>query len=418
MAFTFVHAADLHLDCPFDSLGYVSPELASVLQDATFASLDNIVKLCLVRKVNFVVIAGDVYNSSDKSLRAQLRFRSALETLSEAEISSYIVCGNHDPSNGWSASLNWPEHAHFFSSSEPEVMPVVRNGNLIATVNGISHSKQGITENLALRLSHDKGSPFAIALLHCNCGQAAAYDPYAPCTLADLTRSTFDYWALGHIHKRMILHESAPLVVYPGNSQGLNPKEIGAKGCYVVSVDDSGSASMEFAQTNAVRWHQEEISAAGIASEQELIESLSERVGDIRQSAVCPVLVRFRITGRMPLHRSITRTSILDDITADLRHSASLQGNFVWVESIMDETRPDINIDERRLSEDFVGDFLRLAQEMRQCPDRIADLRSALEPLFEHGRARAYLGQPSDDQLLAWLDAATLYGLDALTEET
>ncbi|MEN6357873.1 MAG: DNA repair exonuclease [Armatimonadota bacterium] len=418
MSFTFVHAADLHLDCPFDGLGYISPELSSVLQNATFASLDNIVKLCLARSVDFLVIAGDVYNCSDKSLRAQLRFRSALEKLSEAGISSYIVCGNHDPSNGWSASLDWPASVHFFSSSELEVRPVIRNGSLIATVHGISHSKSGITENLALRLSHDKDSPFAVALLHCNCGQAASYDPYAPCTLADLADSGFDYWALGHIHKRAILRDSAPLVVYPGSSQGLNPKETGPKGCYIVSVDDAGSASLEFTETDAIRWFDEEISATGVTQEQELIDSLGERLEDIRRRSGRPALVRFHLIGRTPLHRTLARKAILEDITDDLRQSESLHGDFVWVESIIDETRPDINIDERRLSEDFVGDFLRLAQEARQNPDRLAGLRSALQPLFEHGRAHAYLSRPSDDRLLEWLDAAALYGLDALTEET
>jgi hypothetical protein len=121
----------------------------------------------------------------------------------------------------------------------------------------------------------------------------------------------------------------------------------------------------------------------------------------------------WKVTGRTPLHCDLARKGILDDITTDIRDGEILQSNFIWVESIVDNTRSDINIEERRLSEDFVGDFLRLAQEVRENPDRLADLRSALEPLFE----RTYLTQPDNDQLTAWLDAAEVYGLDALTEE-
>jgi DNA repair exonuclease SbcCD nuclease subunit len=289
---------------------------------------------------------------------------------------------------------------------------------VIAAVYGVSHSKPGVTENLALRLMRDKDSQFAIALLHCNCGQLTSNDPYSPCTLADLIHSGFDYWALGHIHKRAILSHADPIVAYPGNSQGLNPKETGPKGCYVVSVDDLGRASMEFVETDAVRWFDEEISASEIMREQDLIEFLDTRVEDIRRISGRPSLVRFRLTGKTPLHRELMRKGILDDITADIRDREVLQGNFVWVESIVDDTRPDINIDERRQSEDFVGDFLRLAQEVRDNPDRLADLRSVLSPLFEYSRARSYLTQPDDDQIVEWLDLATAYGLDALTEES
>jgi hypothetical protein len=184
-----------------------------------------------------------------------------------------------------------------------------------------------------------------------------------------------------------------------------------------VSVDDSGRNDIEFAETDTVRWFDEEISAAGIAREQDLIDALSEKVEDIRRVSPRPALVRFSLMGRTSLHRTLARKGILDDITADLRQSETLQGNFVWVESIIDDTRPDINIDERRLSEDFVGDFLRMTQEARENPESLSALRTALKPLFEHGRGRAYLSQPDDDQLLAWLDMAATYGLDALTEE-
>ncbi|MHB9037326.1 MAG: metallophosphoesterase family protein [Armatimonadota bacterium] len=430
MAFTFVHAADLHLDCPFDSLSELPSELASTLRDATFAALDNIVRLCLSQNADFLLIAGDVYNSRDRSLRAQLKFRSALGRLAEAGISSYVVCGNHDPSNSWSASLDWPDCVHFFSSTEPESRPAVRNGREIARVHGISHAKPGITENLARRFSRESDSPFSIALLHCNCTQSLYsgsgfpnsdpgpnHEPYAPCAVSDLVDSGFDYWALGHVHKRGVLRDERPIVAYPGNCQGLNPKETGPKGCYVVRVDDAGRACLDFADTDAVRWFDEEISLAPMTREQELIESLGARVEAIRREARRPALVRFRLMGRTALHGALARKGTLDDIASELRDDEARRDSFVWVESVHDATNSDVNIKDRRKSEDFLGDFLRTLQDVRDNPERLAELRAALEPLFEHGRGRAYLAHPNNEQLLEWLDRAETYGLDALAED-
>ena len=57
-----------------------------------------------------------------------------------------------------------------------------------------------------------------------------------PLQLKELIDKKFDYWALGHIHKHTILHEN-PFIVYPGNIQGRNRKEIGEKGCYLSPND-------------------------------------------------------------------------------------------------------------------------------------------------------------------------------------
>ena len=72
-AFTFVHTADLHLDSPFVGIQQVDDHVASQLREATFDTFERIVQLCLTRGVDFLVIAGDIYDGRDRSLRAQLR---------------------------------------------------------------------------------------------------------------------------------------------------------------------------------------------------------------------------------------------------------------------------------------------------------------------------------------------------------
>ena len=112
--FSFVHTADLHLDSPFSGLRQVDGEMAGLLKDATFKAFDQVVDLALGNKVDFLLVAGDVYDSSERSLRAQLRFADGLKRLADAGIRSFVCHGNHDPMDGWSASLHWPNEVHVF----------------------------------------------------------------------------------------------------------------------------------------------------------------------------------------------------------------------------------------------------------------------------------------------------------------
>ena len=113
-SFSFIHTADLHLDSPFRGLRQVDGEIADLLKDATFRAFDNVVELALRNKVDFLLVAGDVYDAADRSLRAQLKFADGLKKLAVAGIRSLVCHGNHDPLDGWSASLHWPEEVHIF----------------------------------------------------------------------------------------------------------------------------------------------------------------------------------------------------------------------------------------------------------------------------------------------------------------
>src|SRR6185295_19947190 len=108
--FRFVHCADLHLDSPFRGLGEVSPALQSVLCEATFQAFERIVDLTIKREADCLLIAGDVYDAADRSLRALTRLRHQFERLAERGISVYVCHGNHDPLSGWGARFNFPEN--------------------------------------------------------------------------------------------------------------------------------------------------------------------------------------------------------------------------------------------------------------------------------------------------------------------
>ena len=117
-SFKFVHTADLHLDTPFSGISEVSDRIASRLRDATLQAFDNIIELCLQHRVAFLLVAGDIYDARDRSLRAQVRFRDGLARLGQAGISAFVVHGNHDPLSSRIATIQWPDEVQIFGGDQ------------------------------------------------------------------------------------------------------------------------------------------------------------------------------------------------------------------------------------------------------------------------------------------------------------
>src|SRR5277367_1737006 len=123
VSYSFVHAADLHLDTPFRGVHEVAPFVAAELREASLDAFDAIVTLALERGAAFLLVAGDVYDGAERGLRAQIRFRNGLARLAAAGIPSFVVHGNHDPvATGWSAISSWPEGVTVFPSDRVEVL--------------------------------------------------------------------------------------------------------------------------------------------------------------------------------------------------------------------------------------------------------------------------------------------------------
>ncbi|TLM77499.1 MAG: DNA repair exonuclease, partial [Actinobacteria bacterium] len=261
---TFIHTADLHLDAPFQGIGAASERVGRALAEATYEAFRRVVDTALERGVDFVVIAGDAYNSRDKSLRAQFRFREQMLRLAEKDIAVFVAQGNHDPASGWSAGLALPENVHVFAHDRVERLELTLDGEVAAVLYGRSFSKAAETENFSAGYRREGSDPIAVGVLHANVGSNSEYDPYAPATLEDLRAGRMDYWALGHIHKQEVLARD-PWVVYAGSPQGLNPKETGPHGCLLVSVSRGGAVELEHVETAPVAWARLELDASETA---------------------------------------------------------------------------------------------------------------------------------------------------------
>lgn len=384
-AVRFVHASDLHLDATFGGVDAADEKVAIALERSTLEALDRVVQLCIDREADFLAIAGDLYNSADHSLRAELAFQKAMRRLADADIGAFVVRGNHDPADGWSAGLELPESVVIFPADRVERREVVREDELVCAVYGRSFPTRQVTENLALGFARQENDPLAVAVLHANVGQRAGWDDYAPCSVDDLRAAGMDYWALGHIHEAGRVSDHPP-AVYPGSTQGLDPTEEGPRGCYVVDLDADGAVE-EFVETASVRWRCMEVDTSGMQNLDELGIALKGACSGVREeSGALPTVIKISLAGRSTVHANLKRPGVLRDLAGDLRQEQLELDPWIWVDTLRDRTRPALNLDEILVEEGLRGDLARLARDLAAEPgeaERMVEeiLAPALFPL-------------------------------------
>jgi predicted phosphodiesterase len=394
----FVHAADLHLDAPFKGVDATDARVRDALVASTYEALDAVVSLCVEERVDFLVLAGDIYNSASKSLQAEFAFRDACVRLAEAGIRVFLAHGNHDPASSRSFDLELPPEVHVFSSAEVERVVFERDGAPVCALYGQSFRTAAETGNLALGFSRGRDDTIAIGVLHANVGGRPGHEPYAPCSLDDLRAARMDYWALGHIHKPEVLSED-PAIVYAGCTQGLQPNESGIRGCRLVTASPAGVSS-EFVPTARVVWDALSLDVSTLGTIDELRGAIVAAIaGAGHDAGELPLIARLELAGRSEAHGALARPGALRDLLADVRADALDREPWVWVDRIADRTRPAIDLDALRDAEDLAGDLMRLS-------DALAADEAALAALMDE--VTAPLAATLDRRETPQTDAASL----------
>ncbi|EAD2030785.1 exonuclease SbcCD subunit D [Listeria monocytogenes] len=250
----FLHMADLHLDSPFIGLSTLPQPLFSAIQESTFQSLERITTVAIKEAVDFVLIAGDIYDSEDQSVRAQARFAKEMKRLETANIPVFMIHGNHDFIEKHKEKLALPSNVHVFSE-QVEVISHKTATGVSVNIYGFSYNERHIRSSRVDEYKIQGDADFHIALLHgSEVSSSEEHDVYAPFRVQEISKKGFDYWALGHIHKRQLLAES-PSIYYPGNIQGRNRKESGEKGASIITLSEA-STTIDFIGTSPIIWEE------------------------------------------------------------------------------------------------------------------------------------------------------------------
>ena len=282
-SFRFIHCADLHLGSSFSGMSSSDAELGERMRRSLFDALDAIVAKAKEEKVDFVIFSGDIFDDSNETPLTRSRFADAL---AEIRVPCFIAFGNHDYRRRWESSIPFPKNAYVFPDKVTKVK-FVKNKKLAAVITGASLSEQHTNEDITTA-AKGSGEAFTIGVFHCNVDAAGQDDVYAPCSLSSLLEKDIDYWALGHIHKRGILHEE-PYVVYPGNTQGRNHKESDEKGAYLVTVKEDIVSDIQFFRTGPILWRDITLDITG----REDISDVISQVGETEKGS----MLRITLTG-------------------------------------------------------------------------------------------------------------------------
>lgn len=380
---SFIHAADLHLDSPMVGLKYLPQDIFTRVKESTFAALKKITETAILHQVDFVILAGDLFDGEDRSLRAQSRFRTEMLKLAENGIQVYVIHGNHDHLNGSWVHLNMPANVHVFNSEVEAKVLQTKNGAIVHLY-GFSYPTRHVYDRKIDDYRKKDGADFHIGILHGNESGGVEHDNYAPFSVSDLHKKEFDYWALGHIHKRAVLSESPP-IIYPGNIQGRNKKETGMKGIYHVTLTDLDK-KINFIETADIIWEETVVDA-----------SAAENFLDVLQ--LCQTTIN---SYRREQKGTLLSLSLKNIVLADEREQRSLNGellelllenekeedSFVWIVDLTVIEGQQIDKEQLKRDANFYA-------ELFETIENYADIDQALAPLLEHQLGRKYISQLS-----------------------
>ena len=265
---TFIHAADLHLGAPFRGLRALSDAWADRLLSAIAEAYDRVIDAAIVREVDFVVIAGDIFDSARPSYGDYLHFFEGLKRLDAAGIPAYLVTGNHDPYTSWQHEFfSLPPNAVMLPGDRPGFELFERDGKPLCLIAGRGYYNQtwpadeciaeGVTRAAAISAlagAHPEASeaPFAVGVLHAGLHLDPVKAPVDPETLM---RAGMDYWALGHIHQKYAYPSfDDPRIAFSGCIQGRDIRETGERGVFQVTLREGFANEIEFIPTASVVW--------------------------------------------------------------------------------------------------------------------------------------------------------------------
>jgi len=333
MAFRFIHSADIHLDSPLQSLALRDPALADLISTATRLAFARIIKLCLDEQVDALVLAGDLYDGSQTSMKTARFLSDQMGRLHEAGIRVFIIRGNHDALSKITPELVFPESVKVYRG-HAEAVPVHHSAsNTPVYVHGLSFAQPHAPESLLTKYKPALEGAINIGILHTSLGGSPRHDRYSPCNVADLKATGFNYWALGHIHIRSVdAGPGACTIVMPGMPQGRDIGEAGAKSVTLVTINDDRSVTTEERVTSIAQFERLSIDVANIAEWPDLVRKLGRELTDARRAVPAEHLVaRIRLTGQTTLAWQIRRDH--DLLKAELDKVSETIGA-CWVEQL------------------------------------------------------------------------------------
>lgn len=403
----FIHAADIHLDSPLIGLSSYQDAPADLLRGATRAAFSNLVSEAIELQVDFMIIAGDLYDGPWKDHNTGIYFSKEMGRLKKANIPVYLLYGNHDAESEMTKQLQLPDNVHGFGTRKCSTF---RIEHLKVALHGRSFKDAATYENLATTYPAPEPGMFNIGVLHTALEGNTAHAPYAPCSLDELHAKGYDYWALGHVHEHRVW-EGPSTVVFPGNLQGRHIRETGAKGAVLLSVDSTGQRTLERLYVDVLRWHHlvvdvsacESLVAAIRTVERELTQFLNDAGGSLTYA------MRVTLVGESAAHGDLfgEEAQLRQEV---LGVAAALAPDRLWIEKVRVRTAMKDDGQTIRARHDALSDLSELLAAAEGDEDFLKALQEELLGLVNKS-------PPELQQMIAYFPEVKAGNLSALVNE-
>lgn len=233
-----LHLADIHINRIFKTK---APTVQKVMKAAVQTAFANAIDFALETSVDFVLIVGDLLDDKAVSYVYETVVTETLGRYIDAGGTVLYATGNHDVAHEspWLERLKKRERFICFDTSSPEVkaFDITGERRQVKFV-GCGHTRREEPRNLIEAFPEKSDDALWIGLCHAfvtSVGTAQASERYLPTTAATIERCGYDYFALGHIHKRQFITER---IAYSGSIQGLHINETGNRGGILLTYED------------------------------------------------------------------------------------------------------------------------------------------------------------------------------------
>ena len=249
-----LHAADLHLDSPFEGL---PAGKAAIRRGEQRALLQRLAELAASEQVDLVLLSGDLLDSGNAYFETG---EELIRSLGRIAAPVFISPGNHDyytPKSPY-ARLKLPENVHVFTEN---AVQCVELPGLPARVYGAA-----FTDSRSEALLADFQAPrtegiYNLLCLHGEVGvRESVYDPVSE---RELSRSGLDYAAFGHVHMASGLKKAGDTwYAWPGCPEGRGFDETGEKTVYLVELE-GGECRLRTAVIASRRYERLQVDVTG-----------------------------------------------------------------------------------------------------------------------------------------------------------
>lgn len=365
---TFIHAGDVHLGAPFRGLRALSPAWADRLVRAIPEALDRVIDACIKSRVDFLLLAGDVFDTDKPSYAHYAHLMKGLKRLEAHGICVYMIAGNHDPFANWKDIIaELPANVVMFPSDKPGFTVHEKHGEPLALIAARGFTNLDPDEDIACGMTRAEAeqacgvqAPFAVGMLHTGLWM----DPHkAPTSEKRLLAAGMDYWALGHIHKRYCVPEINPSIAFCGCIQGRDIRETGARGCWKVTLEEGLPPAMDFIATASVEWEMLDVDISECVGLADVQARCVRALFDANAKVPCEEMIaRITLVGQTPLCGLLSASGTLEDMRAELNESYPS----FYCDALVNAATHALDTESLAQGGLFVGAFMDAMSESRQ----------------------------------------------------